>query len=152
MGLKLLRCKHYSKNHKFNEPWWHIIPFLPLSHPLRQLPFTWWHCSPCIHFPQISVHPKPYVLFLHSVIHIVLLIVFLRLYNLYFFYQLASVKIKKVYLSTFSAYLSCISNWTTETRSSDDVTVNLLTILRTQQGTIFSVFLRRTSWKATNIV
>ena len=62
-----IRLGDYST---INEPWLHFTPFLPLSHPSRQLPLMWWHCSPCIHFPQFSVHFKPYVLFWHSVNYI----------------------------------------------------------------------------------
>ena len=44
-----------------------MTPYIPLSHPLRQLPFTWSHCSLYLHFGQSFVHSKPYVLSAHSV-------------------------------------------------------------------------------------
>ena len=44
----------------------HLSPNTPTSHPFRQVPFTWWHCSPLLQLPQVWPHSSPYILLLHA--------------------------------------------------------------------------------------
>lgn len=53
-------------NHLIILLWLHLSPKTPTSHPFKQLPFTWWHCSALLQLPQVLLHPGPYFMLLHS--------------------------------------------------------------------------------------
>ena len=136
---------------RLNRPLSHLSPYVPLSQPFRQLPFMWWHCFPFRQFPHIIMHSLPYVLSLHSVpkksqnVYIQWLCMYTRI----FLWSKALLK-KETYAHklTFITIVSRVSHNTTQTRPSNDVTMSLLTVLRTRYRTAFSIKPRSwTAWK-----